>query len=95
MIVEWTRSARDNFQAIIEYISQDDPVAAHNLVDNIIDSTETTLTSHPNAGRPGRVVGTREWVAHKNYVVAYRVMPNQRIQVLAVAHSARLWPKDF
>jgi len=95
MIIEWTRPARDSLLAIVEYISQDDTVAAHSLVDGIIDSTETTLTSHPNAGRPGRVEGTREWVVHKNYVVAYRVISGQRIQVLTVAHSARLWPKEF
>ena len=95
MIIEWTAPARADLVAIVEYIAQDDIAAAHRLADRVVESTETTLTQHPNAGRPGRVEGTREWVAHKNYVVVYRVISGLRIQVLTVVHSARLWPQEF
>lgn len=52
------------------------------------------LANYSNVGRQGRVEGTREWVAHKNYVVAYRVLED-RVQILSVMHSARLWPSEF
>lgn len=94
MIVDWTRPALLDLTAIIEHIAPDDSAAAYALVDAIITGTETMLSAHPNAGRPGRVADTREWVAHHNYVVAYRVHDN-RVQVLAVVHSARLWPDNF
>lgn len=95
MRLEWTAPAQADLTTIIEYIAQDDPQAAHQLVDGIVDSTENTLMEHPNAGRAGRIDGTQEWVAHKHYVVVYRLTNTQKIQVLAVVHSARLWPASF
>lgn len=95
MSIEWTASAKADLSAIIEYVALDNLEVAFKLADGIIDSTEGTLTQHPNAGRQGRVEGTREWVAHKHYVVVYRVAKGQKIQVLAVVHSARLWPQEF
>lgn len=94
MIVDWTRPALEDLTAIVAHIAPDDPAAAHRLVDEIITGTETVLSAQPNAGRPGRVADTREWVAHHNYVVAYRVHTNL-VQVLAVVHSARLWPDSL
>lgn len=91
MKVEWTARSLADLEAIGEFVSRDDPRAAQKLVSELLDSTENTLTDHPNAGRQGRVKSTREWTAHKNYVVAYRVL-GDRIQVLSVVHSARLWP---
>jgi toxin ParE1/3/4 len=94
MIVEWTVPAQICLQEISEYISKDSPDAAHRLIDEIEQSTRDTLTDQPGAGRAGRVDGTREWVAHKNYVVAYRAV-GDRVQVLSVMRSARLWPKSL
>ena len=94
MIVEWTKPALENLSDIIDHIAQDDTNAAHTLIDKIIDSAEAVLSEHPNAGRPGRVQNTREWVAHQNYVLAYRIRED-RVQILAVVHSARLWPGAF
>jgi len=91
MKIIWAARSRADLSAIAEYIANDDPRAAQQLVDGLVDSAETTLSDHPNAGRQGRVDGTREWVAHKNYVVAYRVR-DEHIQILSVMHSARLWP---
>ena len=61
----------------------------------LIDSTEDTLSDHPMAGRPGRVSGTREWVDHQRYIVAYRVTAHGDVDVLDVVHAARLWPERF
>ena len=86
--------AERNMRSILEHVLTESPSAANALVDAIADSVATVLADHPNAGRPGRVEGTREWVAHKNYVVAYRVRKDC-VQILSVMHKARLWPLDF
>jgi plasmid stabilization system protein ParE len=50
------------------------------------------LTANPSLGRPGRVDGTRELVvAHAPYIAAYRIHENE-LQILAIIHTARLWP---
>lgn len=95
MSVQYTDRARASLRAILEHIAEDDPVTAHRFVDEIVDSIEGTLSAHPRAGRPGRVTGTREWVAHRNYVVAYRVTEADDVEVLDVVHAARLWPSQF
>ncbi|WP_424991369.1 type II toxin-antitoxin system RelE/ParE family toxin [Fluviibacterium sp. S390] len=94
MIVEWSAQAAKNLEDIAVYVAQHNPEAARRLIDDLVDDTEAMLAAHPHAGRPGRVSGTREWVAHKSYVVAYRIK-DARVQVLAVVHSARLWPDEF
>ena len=49
------------------------------------------LVDHPDLGRPGRVSGTRELVAHHNDILIYDVV-GDRVRVLRVLHTARQWP---
>jgi len=90
----WQEQAIIDLDDALAYISEDNPAAALKLVNEVFPSVEQTLSKHPAIGRRGRFKGTREWVAHKNYIVAYRVHDNQ-IQILAVMHSARLWPDEL
>ena len=83
----WSVRAEANLHNIVEYISKDDPVAGQRLADAIVNSTIATLTEHPKAGRHGRVDGTREWVAHKNYIVVYRIR-REAVVVMAVRHAS-------
>jgi len=46
---------------------------------------------HPEMYRPGRLPGTREIVAHPNYVVVYAILPD-RIRVLSVLHARQKYP---
>ena len=41
-------------------------------------------------GRKGRQAGTRELVAHPNYIVVYDVTGDM-VRVLRVLHAARQW----
>lgn len=53
------------------------------------------LASTPLLGRPGRVENTQELVVTKlPYIVAYQVTPSA-VEILAVIHTARLWPENF
>ncbi|HWE63844.1 MAG TPA: type II toxin-antitoxin system RelE/ParE family toxin [Chloroflexota bacterium] len=86
--------ARSDLRDVIIYIAQDNPDAAERIEDRIIQATRR-LISHPEMGRPGRVPGTRELVvASTPYVVPYRIR-GERVELLAVIHTARQWPSSF
>ncbi len=87
MKIIWSVRAQANLHNIVEYISRDDPVAAQRLVDGIVDSTIAMLAAHAKAGRAGRVENTREWVAHKHYIVVYRIK-RETLVVAAVRHTS-------
>lgn len=82
--------SRQDRRAIFDYIETRDVQAALEL-DKLFSTKATKLTTVPQLGKPGRVPGTRELVAHKRYVLVYEVAGNQ-IQVLRVLHTARKWP---
>jgi plasmid stabilization system protein ParE len=42
-------------------------------------------------GRPGQIPGTRELIPHESYRVVYEVQADT-VWILALVHTARLWP---
>jgi toxin ParE1/3/4 len=92
--VVWTRPALRNLEAIGDFIARDNPIAAANIVMRVFNQPEL-LAQHPHIGRMGRIKGTREFVVPATpFIVAYRVR-DDRVEVLAVFHGARLWPDRF
>jgi hypothetical protein len=49
------------------------------------------LIDHPGLGQSGRVTGTRELVAHQNYILIYDITTDL-VRILRVLHAARQWP---
>ena len=96
MEVKWLTTALKNLDDEAEYIAQDDPAAASQVVKQIID-TINLLSSNPTLGHPGRIHGTRELVvANTRYIVPYRVNPKvKRIEILRVFHSSRRLPRRW
>jgi toxin ParE1/3/4 len=92
MSLIWSRRSQANLKSILKRIAEDDPVAAAGLVEKIVGSAEATLDENTMAGRSGRIEGTREWVAHKRYIVVYRIKENQ-VQVITVRHTSPSWPR--
>lgn len=92
MRIRWRPIAEADRDRIVDYIAQDNPVAAIELGD-AIDRRVAELVEHPRLYRVGRVRGTREMVVHPNYVVVYRIARGE-IEILRVLHSARQWPPD-
>ena len=90
MKLEWTRPARVDRLDIYSRVEADNPRAAATL-DIRFKDVAARLTSFPHLGRPGRMLGTREVVAHQNYVMVYEI-EGDIVRILRVLHVARRWP---
>lgn len=88
--VFWRASARASLASIIRFIANDSPAAARRMRD-LIEAAVLPAAEHPYLYRSGRVPGTREVIAHPNYVVVYRVMA-ERIEVVNVLHVRQEYP---
>lgn len=94
MNLEWSLLAIEDRDRIFDYIAQDDPEAAVRVDEGIEKQIEQLIHS-PQAGRQGRITGTRELIiARTPYIAAYKIQGNT-IRVLRVLHGARLWPDTF
>ena len=88
--IVWSTKALDDLDGIAAFIAARDGRAALRLQGRIEQSVEPTAL-HPYMFRTGRVDGTREIVAHPNYIVVYRVVADM-ILVTAVVHSRQQYP---
>ncbi len=86
----WRPTAIADRKKITAYIAQDNPQAAIEMGDMLIEKAKQ-LDEHPKLGRVGRVKGTRELVTHPNYILIYRIV-GEVAEVLRVKHAAQKWP---
>ena len=94
MQVRWTEPAAQDIEAIAEFISNDSPVAAEQVVKALFDAANS-LGRFSSRGRLGRIPGTRELVVlHLPYIVVYRIT-DSAIQILRIYHGARDWPEKL
>jgi toxin ParE1/3/4 len=83
MQIVWLKKALNNLDEIATYIAQENPQAASQVVNTIINQVNM-LSTQPALGRSGRVVGTRELViSSKHYIVPYRIK-NNSVEILRV-----------
>lgn len=90
LTVVWSSKALNDLDEIIAYIAKRNRSAALDLASRIEDSV-LPAAQFPYLFRTGRVKGTREVVAHPNYIVIYRVR-KKHIVVTAVIHAMRQYP---
>lgn len=91
MEVRWSDRAEAGLDAIVDYISTDNPRAALSIYEEIRRQVRR-LGDFPQSGRPGRAANTRELVvAGTPYLVVYRVS-SDAVFVLRVLHGAQRWP---
>lgn len=94
MKLRWTRPAHADLTNILDYLAKQSPQAA-SAVAVVLKSSVLQLINQPNSGRTGRVKNTQELVIPKlPYIVAYRV-EGEFVDILAIRHTARLWPEKF
>ena len=88
--MRWTPQARDDLEAIADFIAKDSPHYASLFVMDILAGVER-LTAFPNSGRIVPEVNDpviREIILG-NYRIVYRVK-RQLVEILTVYHGARL-----
>lgn len=90
MKVFWVSAAEQDRADIIDYIGQDNPLAAIRM-DEVFAEAAARLAGHPHLGKTGQVPGTRELIPHESYRLVYEVR-NEAVWILALVHTARTWP---
>lgn len=88
--VVWRETARRQLAEIVAFIAEDNPQAARRLKERI-ESVVVPLAQYPYLYPSGRVAGTRELVAHPNYLIVYKVAA-ERVEIVAVLHARRQYP---
>ena len=92
MTVVWSPRAIGHLADLRAYIARESPGAAARTATTLLAVVDR-LAELPNFGRPGRVSGTRELVVPgTRYVIPYRVR-GERLEIIAVFHGRRRWPK--
>ena len=92
MKVRWTRQALNDLRHLHEYIAEESPQAAGEMVSRIHQAATVNLKEHPRMGKKGRVSGTRELVlVGTPYLLVY-ILENSEIQIVTVLHTSRRWP---
>jgi toxin ParE1/3/4 len=94
MKVSWTEPAARQLDQAFAYISEGNLQSAESVAQHIVDVTEM-LAKHPQAGRRGRIAGTREFaVPDTPFLIVYSIS-RDTLWILAVYHGARKWPDHF
>jgi toxin ParE1/3/4 len=91
MKVVWSRRALRHLVYIRQHIEKESQQNAALVATRILKAVDL-LQSHPEIGRTGRVVGTRELVVPETpYVIPYRFR-GRRLELIAVFHGRQKWP---
>lgn len=89
--IEWSAAAVRHLAELRSFIAKSRPRAASKDAQPILYAVGL-LEVIPNAGRPGRVPGTREYVkGNSPFIVVYRVVTTT-LEIVAVLHAAQKWP---
>jgi toxin ParE1/3/4 len=93
MILIWLPRAIKNRDSLIDYIANENPVAAIDQDEKIEVQTDQ-LISYPELGKPGSKQGTRELVISRtSFVVVYRIKPKaKRVEIMRVLHTSQQRP---
>ena len=91
MELRWTEEAAADLEHITDYLFQNAPERAAELVRGIYNAPAALLT-FPCRGRAGRKEGTRELVLSSlPYIVVYQIT-GEVIHVVRILHGAQKWP---
>lgn len=90
MRLDITRKAEDDLARIRDYIRQENPPAARQVVAGILDGIQVLVT-YPGIGRPGRIEETRELVLTGSpYIVCHSIGADV-VTVMRVLHGSQQW----
>lgn len=88
MKLRWTRLALADFEQAHDHIAEENPQAAHQIAQRILDATERLL-EYPLIGRVGEDEDSREWPVDKTpYLLVYSIKGDV-IELWRVWHESR------
>jgi plasmid stabilization system protein ParE len=90
MEVLWSQGAEQRLASIVEFIARENVRAALEM-DVLLQNCADGLGIFPRKGKPGRVPGTRELVAHEHYILVYR-LADDAVYIVTVLHTSQCWP---
>jgi len=91
MRIRWTEEAAADLEHITDYLFENAPGRAAELVREIYNAPSALLT-FPYRGRPGKKEGTREFVLPRlPYIVVYQIT-GEVIHIARILHGAQKWP---
>ena len=91
MQIVWRPRSVTDRGKVFNFIAKNNPAAALAL-DAVFEAKVNTAAANPKLYKPGRVKGTREIVAHPNYIIVYRELGAHTLEVVRVLHAAQQWP---
>lgn len=88
-VIHWTEEASQWLEDIHDYIAQDNPSAAINVVEGIYERAQV-LSAFPQMGHRYRVEpeGDIRILLYGHYRIAYLIHNDDQIDVLGVFHGA-------
>jgi toxin ParE1/3/4 len=93
--IVWTRKASRHLHAAYEYWNRESSEESADIMLDRIFSAVEMLERFTEAGRPGRIYGTRELVIVPTpFLVAYRIR-RSKVEIVSLLHGARKWPDRF
>jgi toxin ParE1/3/4 len=91
MKIVWSPRAIRHLEHLRAYVERDSEQNAALVAGRILKAVDLRQ-DHPQRGRPGRVLGTRELVIPDTpYIIPYRVR-GDRLELIAVFHGRQKWP---
>ena len=94
--IVWRPIAEADLDNIVDYIAQDNPIKTEEFGQEL-RAKALPLAQHPKlgrTGRPGLPAFLRELVAHRNYIIFYRVLDESRtVEILRVKHTVQQEPR--
>jgi toxin ParE1/3/4 len=91
MRLRWTEEAAADLEHITDYLFENAPRRAAELVREIYNAPSALLT-FPYRGRPGKKEGTREFVLPRlPYILVYQIT-GEVIYIARILHGAQKWP---
>lgn len=87
----WTSLALEDLQGISRYIERERNLSTANRVCRGVYEAVQLLRRFPGSGKAGLERGTRELVvpAYPAYIVAYRIAPQEIVEILRIWHGAQ------
>jgi addiction module RelE/StbE family toxin len=86
--VHWQPVAFADLTRIIRHIAEENPVAARQMGRELLLAADS-LAVFPRRGRTGRILGTRELVTIRPYIIVYEVGEDNAVSILRVWHGAQ------